>query len=815
MSSSLVRKQLSPSQQDPDDEPSGKRTKPNTNTIQVSGICAECALLDLDAAFQRASVLYRKVRDGTAMPPPPGLQKAPDGRLYYADAICMHQFGTRLSTPSNCPMCMFFKGMRVKVKPQTGVSEQRYKLLAFRSSESWMFRLDALEDSGSWDEMQDTVFMAVVPDDDVIPAVGHEEFWLEKDIPSVGGIYRLGAEESTETDYNILVRAREMEGGVSLKLVRSWLDDMCRKFHCGACGVVKECEPVERGFRLIDCWAKKPAVKYKPWGTTYAALSYVWGTSPADMEDWPRTVLDAVAVTKELGLRYLWVDRLCINQSDNEEKGYLISRMTTIYEAAEFTIVAAAGSGASHGLPGIQNTPRNPQPKYFLDSGSLLLSTFPDPRRDVLESSHWTRGWTYQEGILSKRRIVFTENQVYWECQGMATQESLNMPLFLTPSSDDDDELRMADFMLTGIFKNDAYSGGIASNQADMVIMEDDAFRLDYGFPVHQEATTRAQLRSLNEHIRAFSKRNLSYDLDVIPAFSGILGMYKTNENLSLLHGMPIWYGDICGQSGAQVSFALTVTSWYHRAGSSHQLFVAESCERRTHLPSWSWAAWKGPMTWRSPPNFEHGAFLEDLITSNAESLRFLWAADVYLHHPDQQTPIHLRDISTHTPSTTRIRVGEENPTLINIKAPLVLKYFTRKPTTKQWSWVRRAGRPGREPLNVDSGGWDETWHRIAGRLCFIAVSVPMTGEEWTKRHEDGKLVSVLMFASRDPSSEHARARFLTLRKVESVEGGERWERVGVVALIVPSVSLVRCVTVGDFLKQVPVREGDGEIVVQ
>ncbi|KAH7306070.1 heterokaryon incompatibility protein-domain-containing protein [Rhexocercosporidium sp. MPI-PUGE-AT-0058] len=766
--------------------------------MSSSLICARCANLDLDTAIQRASNLYRDIKNGTALPPPPGLVKSSNGRLYYSDAICIHEFGARLSIPSNCPLCTFFRALRVKVQPD--IADQRYKLLAFRSSESWMFRLDSLQNSGSWDEIQDTVFMAVVPDDEEIPSCCHEEFWLEKDIPSVGGIYRLRAEESTDTDPNILVRAREMDGRVNLGLVRSWLDDICRKHHGKACGLVKDCEPVERGFRLIDCWAKEPAVKDKAWGATYAALSYVWGTSLADMEDWPTTVLDAIAVTKELGLRYLWVDRLCINQNDTEEKGYLISRMTTIYEAADFTIVAAAGSGASHGLPGVRSTSRNPQPKYFLDSGSLLLSTFPDPRRDVLESSHWTRGWTYQEGILSKRRIVFTENQVYWECQGMATQESLNMPLFLTPAFEDrvdDSELRMADFMLTGIFKTDAYSGGISSNQADMVIMEDDAFRLDYGFPVHQGATTRAQLRSLNEHIRAFSKRNLSYDSDVLPAFSGILGMYKSNEDLSLLHGMPIWYGDICTQSGAQISFALTVTSWYHRAGSSHQLFVSEPCERRTHLPSWCWAAWKGPVTWRSPPDFEHGAFLGDLIATDVE------------------TPIYLRDRS----APTKTRIASENPTLMHIKAPLVLKYFHRIPTKKQWSWVRRPGRPGRESLNAESTGWDETWHRIAGRLSFIAVSVPMTGEEWTRGHEEGRLVSVLLFASKDPSSEHSRARFLTVRKVESADReGERegrCERVGVVMLIVPSVSLVKCASVRDFLKQIPVHEGDGEMVVQ
>lgn len=50
-----------------------------------------------------------------------------------------------------------------------------------------------------------------------------------------------------------------------------------------------------------------------------------------------------------------------------------------------------------------------------------------DPRRDILESNYWTRGWTYQEGVLSNRRIVFTDEQVYWECSGMAAHESVDV----------------------------------------------------------------------------------------------------------------------------------------------------------------------------------------------------------------------------------------------------------------------------------------------------------------------------------------------------------------------------------------------------
>jgi len=141
-------------------------------------------------------------------------------------------------------------------------------------------------------------------------------------------------------------------------------------------------------------------------------LSYLWGTSGEDGVDWPRTVLDAVAVTRGVGMRYLWVDRLCINQEDDEEKGYLINRMTTVYECADVTIFAAAGSGAGHGLPGVGSTPRKSQPRCALDSGSTLVSSLRDLRKDIIESTHWTRGWTYQERVLSNRRLVFTENQV-------------------------------------------------------------------------------------------------------------------------------------------------------------------------------------------------------------------------------------------------------------------------------------------------------------------------------------------------------------------------------------------------------------------
>lgn len=636
---------------------------------------------------------------------------------------------------------------------------------------------------------------------------GYRENWLDHDIPATGAIYRLQMDEPREADTAILLRARELGDEPNLNGVREWLD-MCRNIHGNACRRQATHEPISRSFRLIDCTKDPPVVEDQNWGATYAALSYVWGAGPEDGIDWPKTVLDAVEVTRKLGLQYLWVDRLCINQSDPAEKDYLISRMTTIYEEADFTIVAAAGSGASHGLPGVRSTPRIPQPKYYLDSGSLLLSILRDPRRDILESQYWTRGWTYQEGVLSNRRIVFTESQVYWECRCMAVHESLDVTLFHMPANEEEEENSdsvMADFMLTGIFKGDAYSGGYNSDHDNLVIVRDEAYRPDYGFPIHREASLRAQLRGLNEHIREFSKRKLSHDTDTLPALPGIVGLYKQTEAICLFHGIPMWIGNIAGDvNGAQITFALSFSSWYHRTGPDHYMYVSSPCRRKRHLPSWTWAGWDGIVTWRAPPNLEHCAYMSDLI--KADSPNLLWAPDIYLHHINRPGSIRLLD--THSAD----RLTSEAPNLIEVKSPFTLNSFERvEVANKQWSWVRAAGRPGREQLTSERFGWDAKWYRIGGRLSCVAMSVSTSEREWTAKHISGELVSILMFAGRYLESEHGTARYLTLRRVTSTL--DRWERVGTLYLIIPFLG--KCPNNHVLFKKIPASRWNQRIVIQ
>lgn len=78
----------------------------------------------------------------------------------------------------------------------------------------------------------------------------------------------------------------------------------------------------------------------------YAALSYCWGHNPdckttkatltahstaLPLMKLPQTILDAITVTRELGIPYLWVDAICIVQDDENDVATELARMVDIY----------------------------------------------------------------------------------------------------------------------------------------------------------------------------------------------------------------------------------------------------------------------------------------------------------------------------------------------------------------------------------------------------------------------------------------------------------------------------------------------------
>jgi hypothetical protein len=175
-------------------------------------------------------------------------------------------------------------------------------------------------------------------------------------------------------------------------------------------------------------------------GCQYLALSYVWGKSTvlleADLDlakdqlpkNLPQTIEDAILTAKSLGNDYLWVNRYCIPQGDNEERRQQIYQMDLVYNRAQATIIAVAGDEAGFGLPGVSNRLRAPSVSATIGN-SLYMSVPPDPAHEIQGSKWNSRGWTHQEAVLSKRRLIFCEDQVYFECSSMHCYESMDMPL--------------------------------------------------------------------------------------------------------------------------------------------------------------------------------------------------------------------------------------------------------------------------------------------------------------------------------------------------------------------------------------------------
>lgn len=195
-------------------------------------------------------------------------------------------------------------------------------------------------------------------------------------------------------------------------------------------------------------YAKLPDVSQR-----YIALSYCWGshlwagkdpqiTTTSSLEarkreirmtDLPQTIRDAVVITRRLGIRYLWVDALCILQgSDTQAKADWereSSKMADIYGSAFLTIAAASARSVHEGIFHDRKLQVEQVVMKFSaeNNGSLDNPVYIQHNpafRDCIDEPLYHRGWTLQERMLSPRVVVFTRDQLVWNCQTQNMTES-------------------------------------------------------------------------------------------------------------------------------------------------------------------------------------------------------------------------------------------------------------------------------------------------------------------------------------------------------------------------------------------------------
>ena len=289
----------------------------------------------------------------------------------------------------------------------------------------------------------------------------------------------------------------------------------------------------------------------------YTALSHCWGApnktflttheTIADMkagfsiEQAPATFRDAIFVTRCLGIRYLWIDSLCIIQHDTADWSREAARMGSLYANAYLTIAAANAKDDNDGFLQLRS--------HLLTSLRIISSTG-NSAQVYLQTSYLStsygiympkrygkepldsRGWTLQEQHLSRRSLRFGSREMSWDCQCFGLRES---------QTDHRNSMRASMELLR------------PSSTAAMPLSYDSWYHM----------------------IFSFTKRLLKYDTDKLPALSGLATEVAKFQNGTYYAGL--WWEDM----------ALGML-WFKSA-------AVELNKPSEYLaPSWSWASLNG-----------------------------------------------------------------------------------------------------------------------------------------------------------------------------------------------------------------------------
>ncbi|KAF2176066.1 hypothetical protein K469DRAFT_700459 [Zopfia rhizophila CBS 207.26] len=366
------------------------------------------------------------------------------------------------------------------------------------------------------------------------------------------------------------------------KIIKLWLED-CDNNHRDCHGVPSTTLPTrlidvyahnENGLRLIE--TRHDIIG----GNKYIALSHPWGdmekyppfsTLSTDesgrgctlenfkneipYEELPATFKDAVDTTRALGVRYLWVDSICIIQGRNGDFNEEAKRMEDVFSGA-FCVLAA--SRATNQYDGFLK-PR-PQREYLTfqrrdEKPFYVCQPIDNFSHNVLEGSLNKRGWVLQERALARRTVYFTDTQTYFECGNGVRCETL---------------------------------ARMHNNMAD--------FLGDPQFPNKAMRTTSRALKILyfQDLYHQYSRLNFSRIEDRPIAITGL------EKRLQRAFGTQGGYGIFDdGLDGGLFHRSLL---WQRGEDEATLMPIFFPLERNIKVPTWSWMAYKGGIEYGDPP---------------------------------------------------------------------------------------------------------------------------------------------------------------------------------------------------------------------
>ncbi|KAH8654556.1 heterokaryon incompatibility protein-domain-containing protein [Tricladium varicosporioides] len=308
----------------------------------------------------------------------------------------------------------------------------------------------------------------------------------------------------------------------------------------------------------------------------YVALSYCWGDVPfiktllenisehktaLIISELPQTFKDAIAITRALCLRYIWIDALCIIQDSDEDKVKELGVMGKIYSFASLTISAVSAVSVFEGFLEVKAQLSVELPFACPDGemGSVVVTL--QKGMDLWQERLYTRAWCLQENLLSPRVLLFCDGDVAWQCQTSPFRRMDN----------------------TYVLYNNGNSAESASSPfrrlPGSIFSEG---KIPYS-PIKVSYLTtnpETELKTWKCIVENYTRRRLSYLPDRLPALAGVAEKFQK-----------VWTDEYL--AGLWKHHFISLLAW--RRSPDEPLVVFEPLGWY-RAPSWSWASIEGPV---------------------------------------------------------------------------------------------------------------------------------------------------------------------------------------------------------------------------
>ena len=156
------------------------------------------------------------------------------------------------------------------------------------------------------------------------------------------------------------------------------------------------------------------------------ATKSTWGKLSINLpfDNLPPLFQDAVIITRQLGLRYLWIDSLCIIQDSLRDWETEATKMASIYQNSYVTISAINSSNGGAKCLLDRQKPvkilyKNTANKEVALRARMYLDHHPDADGNPAKPTGplTLRAWALQEHVLSTRVLHYTATELMFECR--------------------------------------------------------------------------------------------------------------------------------------------------------------------------------------------------------------------------------------------------------------------------------------------------------------------------------------------------------------------------------------------------------------